>query len=155
MGSTKSRYSIPTPARSNPQTGQTVMKEVLSIAGPTPDPDNISPSTPDAVREWCINTAAVDPFTDSILVNNEDGHLYRWDLATNTLSQSIDLSGGLGEAYTSTVIGPDGTVYAINESTLFAVVPEPTTALMLTITLTLFPKRPSDAGPERKSRRPG
>jgi hypothetical protein len=131
----------PNASEVDPQTGQTVMKEILSIAGPTPDPDNISASTPDAVREWCINTAAVDPFTDSILVNNEDGHLYRWDLATNTLSQSIDLSGGLGEAYTSTVIGPDGTVYAINESTLFAVVPEPSTALMLMMTLTLIPQR--------------
>ena len=72
-------------------------------------------------QEWCINTAAVDPFTKSVLANNEDGKLYRWDLTTNTLSQTVVLTAGLGEAYTSTVIGPDGKVYATNNATLFAV----------------------------------
>ena len=38
-----------------------VMKEVLTVAGSTPDPDSIA-QFPNAVREWCINTAAVDPF---------------------------------------------------------------------------------------------
>jgi hypothetical protein len=55
------------------------------------------------------------------MVNSEDGHLYRWDLTTNTLSQSIPLSGGIGEAYTPTLIGADGTVYAINDAVLSAV----------------------------------
>src|SRR5205085_7077409 len=76
---------------------------------------------PNAVREWCINTAVVDPFTRSILVNNEDGVLYRWDLVTNTLVQPVVLTPGVGEAYTPTVIGVDGTVYAINNAILFAV----------------------------------
>ena len=40
--------------------GLLVMQEVLTIAGPTPDPEFIN-QYPDAVREWCINTAAVDP----------------------------------------------------------------------------------------------
>jgi hypothetical protein len=106
--------------------GATIMKEVLTIAAPTPDADLIA-QFPDAVTEWCINTAVVDPATDSILVNNEDGNLYRWNLSTNTLTQSITLSGGIGEAYTPTLMGPDGTVYAINDATLFAVgaAPEP------------------------------
>jgi hypothetical protein len=93
-----------------------VMKEVLTILGTTPDPHY-----PGGVVEWCINTAAVDPFTKSILVNSEDGTLYRWDLATNTLSQKVKLSSGLGESYTPTAIGADGAVYAINNAVLFAV----------------------------------
>jgi hypothetical protein len=96
-----------------------VMKEVISRLGVTPDPD--FPDFPGAVREWCINTAAVDPFTKAVMVNSEDGKIYRWDLTTNTLSQRVKLSGGIGEAYTPTLIGPDGTVYAINDAILSAV----------------------------------
>ena len=113
-------------------TGATVMREILTIKGPTPDPNWVQ-IYPGAVDEWCINTAVVDPATDSILVNCEDGILYRWDLATNTLTESIPLTDGLGEAYTPTLIGPDGTVYAINDATLFAVgaAPEPATLVLL------------------------
>jgi len=99
----------------DPITGACVMQEVLTITGVTPDP--VLP----AVKEWCINTAAVDPATDSILANSEDGTLYRWDLATNSFTQSVSLTSGTEEAYTPTVIGVDGTVYAINNATLFAV----------------------------------
>src|SRR5207244_3135406 len=55
----------------------------------------------------------------------EDGCLYRWDLTTNTFSQMIELTPGIGEAYTPTVVGVDGTVYAINNATLFAVGQQP------------------------------
>jgi hypothetical protein len=96
-----------------------VMKEVITQLGVTPDPN--FPNFPGAVREWCINTAAVDPFTKSVIANSEDGKLYRWDLTTNTLSEVITLSAGIGEAYTPTVIGSDGTVYAINDAVLKAV----------------------------------
>jgi hypothetical protein len=64
---------------------------------------------------------AADPFTRSILVNNEDGILYRWDLASNTFTQRIRLTDGLGEAYTPTAVGADGTVYAISNARLFSV----------------------------------
>ena len=94
------------------------MDEVLTIIGPTPDP---SPGHPDAVPEWCINTAVVDPATNSVLVNSEDGKLYRWDLTTNTFTQTVDLTEGIFEAYTPTLVGADGTVYAINNAILFAV----------------------------------
>jgi hypothetical protein len=97
-----------------------VMKEVLTIAGPTPDPQFIS-KYPNARREWCINTAVVDPASKSVLANSEDGKLYRWDLTTNTFTQVVTLTAGIGEAYTPTWMGPDGTVYAINNATLFAV----------------------------------
>src|SRR5262249_39418145 len=83
--------------------GLLVMKEIMIIAGPTPDPAFIA-RFPAAVREWCINTAAVDPSTQSVMVNNEDGTLYRWHLPSNTLSQAIILSSGIGEAYTPTII---------------------------------------------------
>jgi hypothetical protein len=96
-------------------TGSKVMNEVLTILGPTP-------ATGEAgVKEWCINSAAVDPATNSVFAGSEDGKLYRWNLANNTFSQSIVLTPGLGEAYTPTTIGPDGTVYAINNATLFAI----------------------------------
>ncbi|PWT97602.1 MAG: hypothetical protein C5B51_31040 [Terriglobia bacterium] len=98
----------------DPITGATVMNEVMTIVGPTPNAQG-------GVYEWCINSAAVDPATKSVFANSEDGTLYRWDLTTNTLSQKMVLTSGIGEAYTPTVIGVDGTVYAINNATLFAV----------------------------------
>jgi hypothetical protein len=103
----------------DPITGATVMKEIHTIAGQTPDGE--FPGLPGAVREWCINSAAVDPATKSILANCEDGKLYRWDMTTHAFSQIITLTPGIGEAYTPTVVGVDGTVYAINNATLFAV----------------------------------
>jgi WD40 repeat protein len=96
-----------------------VMGEVITKLGVTPDPN--FPTFPGAVREWCINTAAVDPYTKSVIVNSEDGKLYRWNLTTNKLSEVIKLSGGIGEAYTPTAIGTDGTVYAINDAVLSAI----------------------------------
>lgn len=98
-------------------TGAIVMKEILTISGVTHDPRG----GPNAVMEWCINTAAVDPITKSAMVGSEDGVLYRWDFTTNTLSEAVRLTAGVGEAYTPTQIGPDGTVYAINNAILFAV----------------------------------
>lgn len=94
-----------------------VMKEIITILGPTPDPDGPA----GAVREWCINSAAIDQLNKSAIVGSEDGYLYRWDFTTNTFSQTIRLTAGVGEAYTPTVIGPDGTAYAINDAMLFAV----------------------------------
>jgi hypothetical protein len=98
-----------------------VMKEVLTVVGPTPDLAFRAAGHPNAVKEWCVNSAAVDPWTDSVLANSEDGKLYRWDLTSGRLTQAVTLTPGVGEAYTPTVVGPDGTVYAINDSVLFAV----------------------------------
>ena len=47
--------------------------------------------------------------------------LYRWDFATNTFTESISLTNGIGEAYTPTVIGVDGTIYAIANGILFVI----------------------------------
>jgi hypothetical protein len=101
--------------------GLLIMREVLTVAGPTPDPANITSTTPHAVREWCINTAAVDPATDSVLAPSEDGNIYRWYLGNDSLSETINLGTGIGEAYVPTIIGPDGTVFTINNAKLFAV----------------------------------
>ena len=110
----------PRNSMTDPISGATVMKEVLTIAGTTPD-SSFTNTYPNAVHEWCINTAAVDPVTKSVLANNEDGKLYRWDLTSNTLSETNTLTSGLGEAYTPTIVGVDGIVYAINNATLYAV----------------------------------
>ena len=66
------------------------------------------------------------------MINSEDGHLYRWDFAANRLAgvnyATTPPTGGLylapstSEAYTPTVIGPDGAVYAINDAVLYCCV---------------------------------
>lgn len=106
----------PFAAQNDPISGVQTMNEVLTILGPTADANN-----PGGRREWCVNTGAFDPATRAMLINNEDGYLYRWDLPTNTLSQSIRFNNGLGQSYTPTAVGPDGTIYAINNAVLFAV----------------------------------
>ena len=93
-----------------------VMREVLTILSPTPDGNSAT-----ARREWCINTMAADPTRKSILANNEDGVLYRWDLTTNTLSQGLRLNAGLGQAYTPTLVGADGAVIAISNAILYSI----------------------------------
>lgn len=93
-----------------------VMREVMTILGPTRDGNSAN-----SRREWCINTMAVDPTKRSVLANNEDGILYRWDLATNTLTEDIRLNAGLGQAYTPTLVGADGAAYAISNATLYSI----------------------------------
>ena len=103
----------------DPVTGTSVMKEVITVLGVTPDQE--FPGYPGAVREWCINTAAVDPAGKCAIVNSEDGTVYRWDFVTNTLIQAVGLSSGIGEAYTPTIIGMDGTIFAISNARLYGV----------------------------------
>ncbi len=114
-GSNKVAVLDPNDTETDPVTGATVMKEILTVLGPTPNTGQAG------VREWCINTAVVDPFTRSVLAGSEDGKLYRWDLTSNTLSETFTLTTGIGEAYTPTLIGVDGTVYAINNAILFVI----------------------------------
>jgi hypothetical protein len=98
--------------------GVIVMKEVLTILGTTVDP--AAPAG--GVKEWCINTAAVDPATHSVLINSEDGFLYRWDLsAPAQFTQRIRMNNGVAQSYTPTAIGADGAVYAVNNAALFSV----------------------------------
>jgi hypothetical protein len=108
----------PGASQSDEYSSVNVLKEILTVNGVTADASN---GGLPAVREWCINTAAIDPFTKAAIINSEDGTVYRWDFTSNTLSQRVILTSGRGEAYTPTVIGPDGTSYAVNDAILFAV----------------------------------
>jgi len=99
-------------------TGLVEMRQVLSVIGPTPD--STAPGVPNAVREWCINAPAVNPATNSVFFDSEDGHLYRWNLTTNSLDQAVRLTSGLGQPYVPSVMGPDGTVYTLNGGNFFA-----------------------------------
>lgn len=97
----------------------TCMNEVLTVLGVTPD--SSFPSLVNPVREWCVNTGCIDVVGQCAVVNSEDGKCYRWDFKTNSLSEVVTLTGGVGEAYTMTIIGPTGISYFINNATLFAV----------------------------------
>ena len=101
------------PAVTDPISGVSVMPVVISVLGPTPDP-----SVSGGVREWCINSAAVDATGRCAVINSEDGRVYRWDFTSNALSAGLTLAPPTGESYTPTVIGPDGAVYAINNAVL-------------------------------------
>lgn len=102
----------------HPEQNILVMKRALYKVGPTPDWDY--PTVPTAVREWCINYGAVDPATQSVIVNSSDGKFYRWYLPTNSLIEPLTLTSGIGQPYTMTVIGVDGSMYGIQMGQLFA-----------------------------------
>jgi hypothetical protein len=120
-GDGKNRIAILDPSdqtQADPVTPSvTVMKEVLTQLGPTPDPTGPLGS----VKQWRVNTAAVDPFTSSVLINSEDGVLYRWHLPSNSFSERITMNAGVAQSYTPTAIGPDGRIYAINNATLHSI----------------------------------
>jgi hypothetical protein len=94
-----------------------VMNEVLTIVGPTQEPGEPA----GVVYEWCINSAVVDAANKSVIANSEDGHTYRWNLTTNTLTAALPLNPPTAEAYTPTLIGPDGQIYSINDAHLYAI----------------------------------
>ena len=110
----------PNDSQTDPIFGTTVMKEILTIAGITPDTEYLF-NHPDAVREWCLNSVAIDIAHHSAVLNSEDGKVYRWDFHTNTLNDAVTITTGLGQAYTPTVIGVDGTIFAIGNGILFAI----------------------------------
>src|SRR6185436_5736784 len=96
-------------------------REVLTVTGPTPDANEYDATYPFAVREWCINTAAVNPASKSIFIPCEDGRIYRWDLVANSLAEAFMTGPGVGQPYVPTVIGPDGTIYTLNGGKLFTI----------------------------------
>lgn len=94
----------------------TVMKEILTKVNPTHVPGQPA----GVVYEWCINSAVVDAEGKAVIANAEDGNTYRWDLTDNSL-KDVSLNQPTFEAYTPTEIGPDGTIYAINDAILYAI----------------------------------
>lgn len=92
----------------------TVMYEVETLLGQ-------SPIQGKGFYEWCINSIAIDVPGKTAIVNSEDGWCYAWNLATGQITSKIQLTAGIGEAYTSTVIAPNGNVYAISNGMLFAI----------------------------------
>lgn len=98
----------------NGSTPTTVMREVETLLGQTPNPNG-------GFYEWCINSIAISLNDKTALVNSEDGTCYAWNLVTGQITSKIVLTSGIGEAYTSTVIAPNGNVYAISNGTLFAI----------------------------------
>lgn len=120
-GANKIAVLDPNDVQTDPVTGISTMKEILTLVGPKHDPRFDPNQYPNAVYEWCVDTIAVDPASDSIIVNSEDGNMYRWNLASNTITQSVMLTSGIGEAYTPTIVGVDGTIYGMSNATLFAI----------------------------------
>lgn len=98
--------------------GIQIMREVMTAFGPTPDGE--WPTIAGAVREMCVNATCVNPATKSVFFNSEDGRGYRWDLSENSISESLVLTNGIGEPYVPTAIGPDGTIYTLNGTWMFA-----------------------------------
>jgi len=119
-GDGRNRVAILDPQATQPDPinpAVTVMREVITQLGPTADPE----VPPYGVKEWCINTAAVDPATASVLINSEDGMLYRWHLPSNRFTQRIALNAGRLQSYTPTVVSPSGRVYAVNNAQLHSI----------------------------------
>jgi Bacterial Ig-like domain (group 3)/Putative Ig domain len=111
--------SVPDP-NNDPNPNIQVMATVEAFASPSPDVPAVNAGDPDAVREWCTNGTAVDPATDSVFVNNEDGYTYEWNLGTDTITNAVEITTGVGVPYTPTAIAPNGEVFSDNGGTLFA-----------------------------------
>ena len=73
-----------------------------------------------------------------MIANSEDGNIYRWNLATNTLTESVSLTDGIGEAYTPTLVGADGSVFAIQDGVLYNIVPEPGSVMLTAVGMGLI-----------------
>ena len=114
----------PTATETDPHSssnGLSVMREILTTTGPTPDAANQNSTFPSAVLPWLGSAFAVNAPTKSVVLPSSDGNLYRWNLSNNSLSQFLNLGAAGGQQNVPTVIGPDGSIYTISGSTLASV----------------------------------
>lgn len=116
-GRNKMALVDPNDTWTDPISGNTTMKAIATLLGPTPDQD--FPNHPGAVREWCVNSVAVDTYRKAVILNCEDGVAYRWSMVNFSI-EARPLTAGIGEAYTATAIGPDGHIYATSNARLYA-----------------------------------
>ena len=56
-----------------------------------------------------------------MLINSEDGILYRWKLDEDRFTEQVTLNPGRFQSYTPTALGPDGRIYSINNAMLHSV----------------------------------
>jgi hypothetical protein len=70
-------------------------------------------------NEFCINAPAVDQ-TGAVYVLGEDGYLYRIAWGAQNVTR-VFLDRAISAAYTPVSLGPDGTVYALNNGKVFVV----------------------------------
>jgi hypothetical protein len=101
--------------------GLSVMREILTASGPTPDAANQNSTFPSAVLPWLGNAFAVNAPTETVILPSSDGNLYRWNTSTNSISQFLNLGASGGQQNVPTVVGPDGAIYSISGSTLASV----------------------------------
>jgi len=94
----------------------TTMNEVITLLGIT---SNVVEGL-EGVREWCVNSVAIDIPGKGAVVNSEDGHSYRWDFTSNAITDNLNLEPPTGEAYTPTLASADGIAFAVNNATVFA-----------------------------------
>jgi hypothetical protein len=97
--------------------GVAVMSEIESLQAPT-----AVAGAGGGTYAWCVNAAVADVVGGAVFAANEDGYLYRWSLSTNTVSR-VALAPPGTQAYTPTIVGPNGLVLAMANGILFAVGP--------------------------------
>jgi len=126
-GDGKNRIALvePNHPTTDPIANILTMNAFATVLGPTPDAE--FPNTPGAVREWCVNSAAIDTSRRAAILNCEDGVCYRWSFdklghtPDDSMQEALPLTPGIGEAYTATAIGPDGHIYATSNARLYAI----------------------------------
>ena len=107
----------PRASQTDPISGLPIMKEVLTMLGPTFESGTSGP-----VRGVVHQHRRRRP-ADEVDPGQQRGRLsLPLGPDDEPLTQRIRLTSGIGESYTPTAIGADGAVYAVNNAVLFSIV---------------------------------